>query len=106
MKRTLLMAILAGMVGLTAAQIGAAQTMYGSQLMTEQERIEHRAKMRSLQTEEERQAYRQEHHKRMQERATEMGVTLPDEPPARGRGMGPQGGGMGQGKGQGGYRRN
>lgn len=95
MKRTITMTILAGVIGLTAAQIGLAQSMYGSQLMTEQERIEHRTKMRSLQTDDERDAYRAEHHRRMQERATQMGVTLPDEPPARGQGMGRQGGGMG-----------
>jgi hypothetical protein len=70
------------------------EPIYGSQLMTEQERIEHRNKMRSLKTYEEREAYRLEEHKKMQARAKEKGVTLPDEVPARGGMMGP-GGGMG-----------
>ena len=74
--------------------------IYGSQLMTEQERLEHRNRMRSFKTEEERNAYRLEHHNRMQERAKAKGVTLPDEPPMRGGPMGSGGmgsGGMGQG---------
>ncbi len=62
--------------------------------MTPEEMAEHRAKMRSLQTNEEREAYRLEHHQMMQERAREQGVTLPDEPPTAGR----QGGGMGMGR--------
>ena len=84
--------------------------IYGSQLMTEQERVEHRAKMRSLKTAQEREAYQLEQHKRMQERAKVKGVTLPPEPMMRpGGGMGPggdkgSGGGMGPGgdKGSGG----
>lgn len=72
--------------------------IYGSQLMTEQERIEYRTKMRSLKTQQERDAYRLEHHKIMQERAKEKGITLPDEPIRRRGGMAP-GGGMGPGGG-------
>ncbi len=67
-------------------------TMYGYQLMTEQERAEHRATMRSFNTEAEREAYRRQHHEMMQERAKAQGVTLPDEPMPRGQGRG-----MGQG---------
>ena len=79
--------------------------IYGSQLMTRQERIEHRNQMRTLKTEEERNAYRLEHHNKMQERAKERGVTLPDSPPAAGGGMGPgAGGGRGPGAGAGGGR--
>lgn len=74
------------------------EQIYGSQLMTEQERIEHRNRMRSLKTYKEREAYQLEHHKKMQARAKERGITLPDEPPARGNMMGP-GGGMGPGSG-------
>ena len=80
------------------------KTVYGWQLMTESERAEHRAKMRSLNTEEEREAYRQAHHKRMQARAKEQGVSLPDEPLPQGKGlgMGPRDGtGTGSGAGQG-----
>lgn len=68
------------------------EQVYGSQLMTKQERAEHRAKMRAAKTAEEREQIRKEHHERMKERAKERGMTLPDEPPARGGGMGPGGG--------------
>ena len=74
--------------------------VYGWQLMTRQERAEYRARMRSLRTAQERERFRREHHERMQERARTRGITLPDEPPARGgRGMGPGGQGMGPGGG-------
>jgi hypothetical protein len=62
------------------------EVVYGSQLMTPQERIEYRAKMRSLKTQEEREAFRMEHHQKMQERAKAKGKTLPDMPPAQGGG--------------------
>ncbi len=81
--------------------------IYGSQLMTDAERAEYRAKMRSLKTQQERDAFRSEHHKLMQERARERGVQLPGMPPAQGGGMGPgggMGGGMGPGGGMGGGR--
>jgi hypothetical protein len=76
--------------------------------MTEQERNQYRARMRGAKTEQERETVRQEHHARMVERAKERGVTIPDEPPAKGggmgpgRGMGPGAGGMGPGGGAGG----
>lgn len=75
------------------------EQIYGSQLMTPQERREHRAKMRSAKTAEEREKVRLEHHEAMQVRAKEKGVTLPEVPPARGGGMGPGSGGMGPGGG-------
>ncbi len=76
--------------------------IYGYQMMTAQERSEFRTKMRAAQTAEERERIRAEHHARMQERAKERGIALPDQPPARGGagtggGMGP-GGGMGRGR--------
>jgi len=74
----------------------AAQQIYGSQLMTEQERIEFRARMQNAKTAEERERIRLEHHNEMQERANQKGMTLPDQPPAQGMGQG-----MGQGKGAG-----
>jgi len=76
--------------------------IYGSQLMTTQERTEYRYKMRTAKTAEERERIRNEHHERMKERAREQGVTLPDQPPEQGigRGMGP-GRGMGSGGGMG-----
>ncbi|MCW9025272.1 MAG: hypothetical protein OQK73_11435 [Gammaproteobacteria bacterium] len=79
------------------------QQVYGWQLMTQQERAEHRQKMQSMNTFEEREAYRLEHHNMMQERAREQGITLPDAPMQQGKGMGPGGGqGMGSGMGAGG----
>ncbi|MBZ0160665.1 MAG: hypothetical protein K8G79_11105 [bacterium] len=81
------------------AQTQKQEQVYGSQLMTPQERAEYRAKMRAAKTAEEREGIRKEHHKLMQERAKARGVTLPDEPPARGGGMGPGGHRMGPGGG-------
>jgi hypothetical protein len=49
--------------------------------MSEREREMHRNKMRSFKTEQEREAYRMNHHKLMQDRARAKGVTLPEEPP-------------------------
>lgn len=76
------------------------QKIYGSQLMTQQERVEYRAKMRFAKTVEEQEQIRNEHHEVMRERAKARGVALPDEPPVRGGGMGP-GGGKGSGGGRG-----
>ena len=58
----------------------AQAPIYGSQLMTERERQEHRTKMRSFKTEQERETYRLAQHKKMQERARAKGLTLPDAP--------------------------
>ena len=80
-------------------QTQTQEQVYGSQMMTPQERAEHRAKMRAAKTVEEREQIRKENHERMQARAKERGVTLPDEPPMGGAGMGPGGGGMGPGGG-------
>lgn len=100
-------------------QTASGEQVYGSQLMTQQERLEHRNKLRAAKTAEEREQIRAEHHTRMQERAKEKGVTLPEMPPATGTrkgmgtgprdGMGPgsgmsPGGGMGGGMGPGGGR--
>lgn len=97
--------VLSGLVSVVAvAWLGAAlpvhaedDTVYGRELMTQQELTEHRMQLRRLATEQEREAYRLEHHKRMQERAQEQGKTLPDEPRSRGQGM--NNGGMGPGGG-------
>lgn len=94
----LLVGVLA--LGIPGTSVLAAEQVYGSQLMTQQEQNEHRAKMQSMNTSEERERYRMEHHMKMQERAKEQGVTLPDSPPmGSGRGQG-QGGGMGGGRGR------
>jgi len=85
------------LIGTSAMTVKAAEQVYGWQLMTQQERNEYRAKMQTLKTAEERERYRLEHHKMMQERAKERGVTLPEVPGPHGKGMGP-GNGMGPGK--------
>lgn len=79
-----------------------AETYYGSQLMTPQERAEHRAKMRGL-SPSEREAHRAEHHEAMKERAKSMELSMPDQPPAYGRGYGRRGPGYGYGRGTPGY---
>jgi hypothetical protein len=79
------------------------EQIYGSQLMTKEERITYRTRMRTAKTAQEREQIRMEHHEQMQARARERGMTLPDMPPAMGGGMGPGGGGgMGPGGGMGG----
>ncbi len=93
---TLLSLSFAALLFVSTAQ--AADQAYGWELMTEQERTEHQEKMRSFKTQEEREQYRIEHHKKMQERAKAKGVTLPDKPLPQGKGMG---GGMGDGMGKG-----
>lgn len=75
----------------------AEEPIYGRQMMTPEEQNDYRMRMRACKTDPERQKLRTEHHKEMQERARERGLTLPDMPPAGG-GMGPgAGGGMGPG---------
>lgn len=89
----------------SSGTFAAEPPVYGSQLMTRQERIEHRNKLRAAKTAEEREQIRLQHHDQMQLRAKEKGVTLPDTPPPQGSGqgrrMGPAGGmgpgGMGPG---------
>ena len=80
--------------------------MYGWELMSVEERAQHRAKMQSFNTEQEREAYRNEHHKLMQARAKERGVTIPDVPrssvgPGPGASGSAGGGGSGGGTGKG-----
>jgi predicted lipoprotein len=86
------------------SQTQTQERIYGSELMTQQERAEYQNRMRAAKTEQEREAIRLEHHQKMQERAKAQGKTLPDTPPAnRGPGMGPGGGGMMGPGGRGGY---
>ncbi len=108
MKTSLWTLLLAGVLFVAPplpAQEAAAvnDDIYGSQLMTVEERAAHRRQLQALKTEEERQRFRTEHHERMKARAAERGVTLADEPgqgPGRGAGMGqgdPRGPGDGKG---------
>jgi len=71
-------------------QLQDRDMVYGYELMSVEERAQHRAKMQSFNTEEEREAYREQHHKEMQARAKEQGVVIPDQP--RWKGAGPQSG--------------
>lgn len=66
------------------------ERIYGSDLMTAQERTEYSNRMRLLRSEEEREQLRKEHHEQMQERAKARGLTLRDDPPSQGRGAGPR----------------
>jgi uncharacterized membrane protein (DUF106 family) len=63
----------AAVLAVLSIDVSFAQTYYGSQLMSPEERVEHRAMMRSLQPSE-REAYRAQHHEAMKERAESMGV--------------------------------
>lgn len=58
----------------------AGKPVCGWQLMTEQERVEYRAKMLSFKTPEERAKFRAAHHELMTTRAKERGLTLPNGP--------------------------
>jgi hypothetical protein len=81
----------------------AADQVYGWELMTKKERAEHTTKMQAMKTEQEREKYRMEHHKKMDIRATKKGVKLKAMPKPMGKGMG-SGGGAGNGSGGGGGR--
>ena len=75
--------------------------VYGSHLMSNQERAEYRSRMNAAKSAEERMRIRNEHHERMKVRAKERGVKIPKEPPAmhKSKGSGSKnGGGMGGGK--------
>ena len=100
--RTMTTVVALVFLAIVSAYAQDSTPIYGNQLMTQQERMEYRNQMRTLKTQEERNSFRIEHHKRMQERAKDKGLTLPDTPPERGAGMGPgAGGGMGGGGGRG-----
>lgn len=106
---------LAAMAPLTTmAMAQNTDQVYGSQLMTQQERFEYRQRLQNANTAAARERIRAEHHQRIQERAKGQGIKLPEQPPAQGmhqgsgmgvgqgRSQGPgQGGGMGQGGGRG-----
>jgi hypothetical protein len=64
----------------TKAKTQEQEKIYGSQLMTQKERAEYRAQMRTAKTAEGREQIRIQHHERMKERAKARNVALPDEP--------------------------
>lgn len=90
MKGTSIAFAIGLMMALGTSVVSAEEYVYGRELMTDQELAEHRATLQSLQTEEAREAYLMAHHERMEQRAEEQGVQLPQEAPAAGNrgGMG------------------
>ena len=101
--RTLMTTIALAVLSIGTAIAQDPPQIYGSQLMTQQERMEYRTQMQTMKTQAERDAFRNQHHQKMQVRAQEKGMTLPDAPSAGGGGMGSgrAGGGMGAGQGMG-----
>ena len=92
MKRRLFIMLLAGTTlgGVAAlAQAAGRETdkehIFGSELMTEEERNEYRERLRTAKTEQEREQIRSEHRKKMQECARDRGVTMKEKPAAGGR---------------------
>lgn len=83
-------------------QLQDRDRVFGWELMTVQERSQLRERLQLANTEQEREQIRLENHQQMQERARQMGVTLPDEPR---QGQGAGGFGSGGGKGGGGGKR-
>lgn len=107
-RRQFMWPMLTALVCVATGSLWADEQVYGSEMMTERERKEHREKMRAAKNEQERERIRKEHHKKMKERAKERGLSMPEEPPARGGkgkcGAGKCGGGGGMGTGGGGGR--
>lgn len=110
MKSSVIITVLAGALSLSSGILMAApeegsSQIYGSQMMTQQERADHRAKLRAAKTQTERNQIRQENHQRMQQRAKERGIKMPDMPPQNqghmNQGHMNQGQGMKNGMGQG-----
>lgn len=61
----------------TMAQAQDRDRIYGSELMTQQERNEYQNQMRQLNTEQERAQLRAQHHEQMNQRAKAQGMTSP-----------------------------
>lgn len=73
------------------ASVSSDQEIYGSEIMTPEERAEFRSKMQSAKTSQERERLRVDHQAAMQSRAKQRGITLPDNPsvnPSPDNGMG------------------
>jgi hypothetical protein len=95
LKKLMLTSALTAVLALLSVQALAQkpEPIYGSQLMTEQERSEYRDRMRAAKTIEAREKIREENHRRMSERAKQQGISLPDQPrPGLGKGPGSTGG--------------
>jgi len=80
------------------------EDIYGTQFMTQQERERYREQRRAARDDDERQRLELYHRNRMNMRARNKGVTLPDDPRGmrggNGAGGGMGGGGMGGGAGR------
>lgn len=63
-------------------------TFFGPQLLSEDEQVAYRARIRNVKTPEEREVIREEHYQLMKARAKEKGGTLPEKRPLVGGGMG------------------
>ena len=103
MKMSLIAPMTALALALGVAATGPISTayaqqeqVYGNQLMTQQERNEFQTQMRAATSNEAREQIRWEHHIKMQERAKDRGVKLPDEPPMFGMRQHQGGGGQGR----------
>jgi len=83
------------------AQAADPAPVTARQLMTQEEQLEQRNKMRAAKTEEERAAVRAENHQRMTERAEAQGKVLTPVNPQGPRTDAPRGPRMGQGNGPG-----
>ena len=89
----------------TRQEVQDRNRIYGSQLMTPQERAEYRERIRNM-TPSQRAQFRMEHRRRMDRRAKKRGIQLPSQ--GGSPGMGGQGGGGREspaGPGPGGSRR-
>lgn len=77
--------VVAGAAMLTGAmaQQQPDAAIYGSQLMTTQERLQYREQLRQARTTQEREQIRAQHHREMQKRARRMGVSLPGTVPVQ-----------------------
>jgi hypothetical protein len=68
------------------------EPIFGGRMMTKEERAEYHARMRAAKTVAERRKVRKDQHDAMVARAKERGIAIPDDPTAKGSGMGPAGG--------------
>lgn len=85
MKKSLTPAAAGLLLVLGAGLAHAANDIVGQELMTEQEQADYRATLKSLKTEEAKEAFRTAHEERMKQRAEHQGVELPTEATAAGR---------------------
>lgn len=100
-RKIIISAIAATLLALSGNAVAEdQQQVYGSQLMTQQERLEHHERMRNAKTAEERHQIQKEHHEMMQERAKARGQKLREMSDERREGQG-RGAGMGEGAGSG-----